>query len=70
MRIVQQLLAEQEMITTLGTNLHMMSGKVTNKATTSDKEQVSPSLSDKQESVSKVKQFTATNMGAEKRDCL
>jgi hypothetical protein len=40
MRIVQQSLAEQDVITTLGTHLHMMSGKVANEATTGDEEQV------------------------------
>jgi hypothetical protein len=40
MRIVQQPFTEQEMITALGTNLCMMSSKVTNKATTGDEEQI------------------------------
>jgi hypothetical protein len=40
MRIVQQPFTEQEMITALGTNLRMMSSKMTNKATTGDEEQI------------------------------
>jgi hypothetical protein len=41
MRIVQQTFAEQDMITTLGTDFHMMSSKMADKTTTSHKEEVS-----------------------------
>jgi hypothetical protein len=40
MRIIQQPFTKQEMITTLGTNLRMMGGKVENEAMTGDEEQI------------------------------